>query len=63
MSLGNDIMLMVKNMEENEAKMLLASIFLRLEKVNNYDYSKENAYEDIKELYREAIVGKMMFGE
>jgi hypothetical protein len=63
MSFQEDIMLMVKNMEENEAKKLLASIFLKLQKVNNYDYSKENAYEDIKELYREAVVGKMMFGE
>ncbi|PLS03154.1 hypothetical protein [Neobacillus cucumis] len=63
MSFQEDIMLMVKNMEVDEAKKLLASIFLKLQKVNNYDYSKENAYEDIKELYREAVVGKMMFGE
>jgi hypothetical protein len=63
MGYREDMLQMVKDMDEMEAKKILASIFLKLERVNNYDYSKDKCYEDIREIYREQIVGNMMFGK
>lgn len=61
MSYQDQIIEMVKSMEEKEAKKLLATIFLKLERINNYDFPKEKAFEEIRELYREEVVGRTIF--
>jgi hypothetical protein len=63
MSVKEDIIELVREMDESEAKATLAKIFVKLERINNYNYPKTKALEDIFEIYREKIVGHLIFGK
>ncbi|MCG7346375.1 hypothetical protein MHZ92_19915 [Sporosarcina sp. ACRSL] len=61
MTFQGKIIQMVANMSDSESKELLARIFLKLDRINNYDYPKTKAHDEIYEIYREEVVGRMIF--
>lgn len=62
MPLSDDLIEMIREMSEKEAKTLLAEVFLELESIGYGGKTKQQAYDNIYEIYRGQIVGKMIFG-
>ncbi|RDU38098.1 hypothetical protein DRW41_00545 [Neobacillus piezotolerans] len=58
----DNVIKMVAEMEEKEAKSLLAEIFLKVDRVGT-NYTKDKCYEDIERIYQNNVVGKMIFGK
>lgn len=58
--MDDKIVNIIIEMNESEAKDTLARIFRKMGRVNGINYTQQNCYEDIENIFREKVVGKMM---
>ncbi|MEC1778417.1 hypothetical protein [Schinkia azotoformans] len=59
MSFETDIFERIKDMDEMEAKKMLAIVVSKFMKVGKNGYTKEDCYNDVHEVYREIVISDL----